>query len=62
MPTRVRPRFGSLQFWPRKRARKYLPSVNWKPINSEGILGFIILIDPLLKGMLLLVELVGTTL
>ncbi|HIG51948.1 TPA: 50S ribosomal protein L3 [Candidatus Pacearchaeota archaeon] len=41
MPTRVRPRFGSLQFWPRKRARKYLPSVNWKPINSEGILGFI---------------------
>jgi len=33
-----------LQFWPRKRARKILHSVNWKPIkhgDKEGILGFI---------------------
>jgi large subunit ribosomal protein L3 len=44
MPTRVRPRFGSLQFWPRKRAKKALPRVNWDPITKqkgEGILGFI---------------------
>lgn len=47
MPTRSRPRFGSLQFYPRKRAVKRLPSVNWSPVNekakidSEGILGFI---------------------
>jgi len=34
---------GSLQFWPRKRARKLLPSVNWKAINSDkkGLMGFI---------------------
>lgn len=38
-----RPRFGSLQFWPRKRAEKFLPSVNWGMIkkDSDGILGFI---------------------
>jgi len=36
-----RPRFGSLQFWPRKRASKVLPSVNWKSIKGSGILGFI---------------------
>tara|TARA_Y100000034_G_scaffold133244_1_gene198209 strand:+ start:920 stop:1861 length:942 start_codon:yes stop_codon:yes gene_type:complete len=45
MPTRVRPRFGSLQFWPRKRARKFLPRVNWSTVKKsnkdEGILGFI---------------------
>src|SRR3989344_6620303 len=42
MPTRKAPRKGSLQFWPRKRARKFLPRVNWKVINSEGGLkGFI---------------------
>ena len=41
MPTRVRPRFGSLQYWPRKRIRKFLPSVNWKPVKGEGLLGFI---------------------
>jgi large subunit ribosomal protein L3 len=43
MSTRSRPRAGSLQFWPRKRAAKVLPSVNWRPINSkeESILGFI---------------------
>mgnify|MGYP001572679177 CR=1 FL=1 len=41
-----RPRHGSLQFWPRKRAAKLLPSVNWKPIihrnqQAKGLLGFI---------------------
>jgi len=43
MPTTKRPRRGSLQFWPRKRASKVLPSVNWKPISSseKGLLGFI---------------------
>ncbi len=37
----ARPRHGTLQFWPRKRAEKVLPSVNWKPVKGEGILGFI---------------------
>ena len=42
MGTRASPRKGSLQFWPRKRARKFLPSVNWEPINSKKTLkGFI---------------------
>jgi len=42
-----RPRWGSLQFYPRKRAAKAIPSVNWRPIHAavpfkeEGILGFI---------------------
>ena len=36
------PRKGSLQFYPRKRARKFLPRVNWKTITSNTpILGFI---------------------
>lgn len=37
------PRKGSLQYWPRKRARKILPSVNWDAItDSESKLkGFI---------------------
>ncbi len=36
------PRKGSLQFWPRKRAKKFLPSVNWNVINSQKqIKGFI---------------------
>src|SRR3990172_35814 len=30
------PRHGSLQFWPRKKARKFLPSVNWDAINSDS--------------------------
>ena len=34
MPTRKSPRKGSLQFWPRKRAKKFLPRVNWNVINS----------------------------
>ncbi len=42
MPTQRRPRKGSLQFWPRKRINKFLPSVNWKAINSEKKLkGFV---------------------
>lgn len=43
MPTRKSPRKGSLQFWPRKRASKFLPSVNWKSLtpNSKGLKGFI---------------------
>jgi len=36
-----RPRYGSLQFWPRKRAKRFLPSVNWDVLNGEGFLGFI---------------------
>jgi large subunit ribosomal protein L3 len=42
MPTKKSPRHGSLQFWPRKRAKKILPRVNWEPINSDKPLkGFI---------------------
>ena len=41
-----RPRHGSMQFWPRKKARKEIPSVNWNPLEnknlgSKGILGTI---------------------
>ena len=46
MPTLSRPRFGSLQFYPRKRASKILPSVNWSTLSniksdSPTVLGFI---------------------
>jgi large subunit ribosomal protein L3 len=42
MPTRKSPRKGSLQFWPRKRAKKFLPRVNWNSIDSKKNLnGFI---------------------
>ena len=42
MPKINAPRKGSLQFWPRKRASKFLPRVNWNPINSQKQLkGFI---------------------
>ena len=42
MPTKKSPRKGSLQFWPRKRANKFLPRVNWNAINSEkNLKGFI---------------------
>jgi large subunit ribosomal protein L3 len=39
------PRRGSLQYWPRKRARKTLPSPNWGAIKSnsnklEGFIGY----------------------
>ncbi|MCS7134651.1 MAG: 50S ribosomal protein L3 [Candidatus Pacearchaeota archaeon] len=38
-----KPRAGSLQFWPRKRAKKILPRVNWIPLEEKynGLLGFI---------------------
>ena len=40
-----RPRSGSLQFYPRKRAAKFLPRVNWHDVSdtnkNEGLLGFI---------------------
>ena len=38
------PRKGSLQFWPRKRAKKLLPSVNWAVIpdgSAKNLKGFI---------------------
>ena len=44
MPTRKSPRKGSLQFWPRKRANKFLPRVNWGAIpsdKSKNLKGFI---------------------
>jgi len=44
MPTRKSPRKGSLQFWPRKRAKKFLPSINWTHLHSKSdkkLLGFI---------------------
>lgn len=40
-----KPRYGSLQFWPRKRAEKALPRVNWSMVKGDGktdsLLGFI---------------------
>jgi large subunit ribosomal protein L3 len=39
MPTRKSPRKGSLQFWPRKRVSKFLPSVNWNAIKSNSSKG-----------------------
>ena len=45
MPTRKSPRKGSLQFWPRKRATKFVPRVNWNAIDNsqtnKGLKGFI---------------------
>ena len=41
MTKNSRPRKGSLQYWPRKRATKLLPSANFKHISSQGLLGFI---------------------
>lgn len=34
---------GSLQFYPRVRAKKIIPSVNWKPLEKEdvGFMGFV---------------------
>ncbi len=44
MPTRKSPRRGSLQFWPRKRASKFLPRVNWNAVDSgktlKGFIGY----------------------
>jgi Ribosomal protein L3 len=39
-----KPRAGSLQFWPRKRAEKFIPGVNWEAIKTDShpnLLGFI---------------------
>ena len=43
MPRKSQPRSGSLQFWPRKRARKIIPRVNWKALShdKEGLMGVI---------------------
>lgn len=42
MPTKSKPHAGSLQFWPRKRAKKSVPSVNWKAVAKDsGLQGFI---------------------
>jgi len=43
MPTAKRPRRGSLQFYPRVRANKVLPSANSKTLSAsrQGFLGFI---------------------
>jgi len=42
MPTAKSPRKGSLQFWPRKRATKFLPRVNWDALSSgKNLKGFI---------------------
>jgi len=42
MPSKKSPRKGSLQFWPRKRVNKFLPSVNWEAIDSgKNLKGFI---------------------
>lgn len=44
MPKISSPHSGSLQFWPRKRAEKLIPSINFVPLSksgSKGILGFI---------------------
>lgn len=43
--TATKPRAGSLQFWPRKRAEKEIPSVNWNALSDSHaknkLLGFI---------------------
>jgi large subunit ribosomal protein L3 len=43
MPRHSKPRHGSLQFYPRKRAGKILPRVNWDsiPEKEKGLKGFI---------------------
>ena len=45
MSKRGHMRHGSLQFWPRKRAKKILPSVSWSSLynkqKTSGLLGFI---------------------
>ncbi len=48
MPKTHKPRSGSLQFWPRKRARRALPRVNYAPLEERasaegktGLLAFI---------------------
>jgi large subunit ribosomal protein L3 len=36
-----RPRKGSLQYYPRCRTAKALPSANWKMVHGKGVLGYI---------------------
>ncbi len=41
-----RPRHSSLQYWPRKRSERMIPSVNWRAVQTrnpqtKGLLGFI---------------------
>ena len=42
MPKRLRPRKGSLQYWPRKKAKKIYPNIkSWKETKENKLLGFI---------------------
>lgn len=43
MGTIHKPKAGSQQYWPRKRAERILPNVNWNAIktSSTGLMGFI---------------------
>ncbi|MEM4605536.1 MAG: 50S ribosomal protein L3 [Candidatus Pacearchaeota archaeon] len=43
MPRLHRPKYGSLQFWPRKRSKELIPDVNWDAIKTDekGLLGFL---------------------
>jgi len=42
MPKESKPRAGSLQFWPRKRIKRFIPSVNWGAIKADsGLMGLI---------------------
>ncbi len=37
-----KPKASALQYWPRKRAERIIPNVNWKAINKDsGLMGFI---------------------
>lgn len=41
MPTKRKPRDGSLQFWPRKRAKRETPRVrSWANVSESKLLGF----------------------
>ncbi len=44
MPKLHKPRSGSLQFWPRKKAKKLLPRIKWNSIskgnNLKGFIGY----------------------
>ncbi len=59
MPTARSPRKGSLQFWPRKRASKFIPRVNWdaveRPVanSTKGLKGFIAYKAGMLSGFVL---------
>ena len=38
-----KPKASALQYWPRKRAERLIPNVNWNAIkkNEVGLMGFI---------------------